>query len=379
MKLKELFLANRGVIFGENHSAESSKKFVIQNAAWLKERGFNVMFLEHLTRLEHQPQINQYYQTGVMPEDLKKYLLDMSRGHSWKDDCTFYYDLVVALKDNGIGIICLEESLRDYKNPNQKSGRARIVYFNEIASRAIQSYSAVNPQEKWLAFIGTGHVNKHASYCLEDRSPVPGVADRVGLHTTSLIISDAGKAPFSPSDDEIALLLSGGDPLRIYNNLEPYKDSSKYAGPDFASEIDAEQERGKDSFFFLKPEAFFVKGLLVLDRGKSLAIDSVESRVAIFEEPNPFLSHLMEANKLHLMQESGPAAAAVAKQDAGAAKFDSDSETDSYKGTAFPESPADEFYIPSVQVSPSANVKPEESDPKRFKTEKDGVTTFVRK
>jgi len=335
------------------------------------------MFLEHLTRLEHQTQIDEYYQTGVMPANLKSYLLDMSLGHSDEDDCTFYYDLVVALKDNGIRIICLEESLRAYKNPNQKSGRARIVYFNEIASRAIQSYSAANPQEKWLAFIGTGHVNKHASYCLADGSPVLGVADRVGLQTTSLIISDANRAAFSLSDDEIALLLSVGDSLKIYNNSEPYEDPSKYEGRDFVSEIDVEQQRDKDNPFFLKPEAFFVKGLLILDPNKSLEIDRVESRVAIFEEPNPFLLHLMEANKRQLMQELG--------QGVAVKKIDSNIDatnplTNSYKGTVFPDSPSDEFYLPpSSLTSFPPDPSPAEPSPKRVKVEQGVVNEGVKK
>ncbi len=172
---------------GECHEDISPKAFLIANMNRFKAEGFEVLFMEHLSRDPEYRYEKSEIQNSESP--LRKKLLRLDEGHMGEhggklspDQVNTYTRVVAAAMEAGIKVIPLEISDENYrKNPN---GESRMISLSRQAQGVIESesekYSRENGESlKWIAFIGSAHL--HTNY------DVPGLCDLIsGVESISI-------------------------------------------------------------------------------------------------------------------------------------------------------------------------------------------------
>jgi len=173
---------------GEDHADISPKRFLIENMSTFRERGFSVLFMEHL----------------AADRDRSKRLSSLDSEHMSNKSSEYNFTNVVSVaEENGIEVVDLEESDALYKL--HKGGAERMVSLNYnarevIAEKEREVLATTRTPLKWFAFVGSGH--------LKSFHGVPGIceiipnvqdvliADRPipeGLSVSISIVRDPGK------------------------------------------------------------------------------------------------------------------------------------------------------------------------------------------
>ncbi len=175
-------------IVGEDHTAMSPKKFLMENMQVLKKAGFTTLFMEHLF-YDDQQDLDDYFRTGKFSDKLKQRLDDLDNGfgvrHSTGKDsettskCWSKYNytaLVKAAREAGVRIVGIDiENV--YKaqaigvGNEQKNIDSRLAYMNYTAQVIINREQSGH-SGKWCALMGNTHVRQF--------SHIPGVADLTG-------------------------------------------------------------------------------------------------------------------------------------------------------------------------------------------------------
>ncbi len=182
-------LLKGSICMGEIHWDVAPKKILIKNMPLFARSGFTVLFMEHLSVEEHSKLLDQYFDTGEMPEVLKTKLSALDEGHKdpsgdeekrqeW--DKYNFTEIVKAARQNGIKVIPLEESEESWGRLD-KGGAIRSAVFSLNAKKVIDQHAG----SKWLALVGSSHLN---TYC-----GIPGICDIV-QGAQDLLITDANES-----------------------------------------------------------------------------------------------------------------------------------------------------------------------------------------
>ena len=132
---------------GEDHKDISPKRFLIENMSTFKERGFSVLFMEHL----------------AADRDLGERLSSLDTFHMDDQSSEYNFTNVVrSAQEHGIEIVNLEEGDEIYKQ--YKGGPERMVSLNynarEVIAQKEQEFLGANGNAlKWFAFVGSAHLN----------------------------------------------------------------------------------------------------------------------------------------------------------------------------------------------------------------------------
>jgi hypothetical protein len=170
---RELLEGN--LCIAESHAHISPKKFLIENMRLLKEKGYDVLFMEHLFYEEHQDLVDKYFSSDdeKMPEELAEYLdkltsghmrvpLQESKGRSNAIDSYNYRKILEEAKHCGLKVICAEKNKISYAHEALSSGVDRMATFNSNFQKLVKEYeeSCKPKKPKWLLFVGNSHVNE---------------------------------------------------------------------------------------------------------------------------------------------------------------------------------------------------------------------------
>ncbi len=142
---------------GEDHADISPKRFLIENMSKFRERGFSVLFMEHL----------------AADCNLDERLRNLDSKHMMIESQEYNFTNVVkAAREHKIEIVNLEESDALYKL--YKGGAERMVSLNYnarevIAEKEREVLTATGIPLRWFAFVGSGHLNSHYG--------VPGICE----------------------------------------------------------------------------------------------------------------------------------------------------------------------------------------------------------
>ncbi len=187
----KLFAGN--ICIGENHSDISAKKFLIKNMERMAKEGFEILILEHFSEADHQMDIDLYLNGQDMTGALAEYIKRLNEGqkgifgknNEWKE--YNYGEIITAAKKCGLKVICAERTIEDYIHPSKKGGRARMKSLNDLVDKISKRDSVKN--SKWVAFVGTAHVNEYYNE-ISSQYSAPGICDIIeGVQ--DLIILDA--------------------------------------------------------------------------------------------------------------------------------------------------------------------------------------------
>ncbi|AIG05037.1 type III effector HopAC1 [Pseudomonas fluorescens] len=174
-----------GLIIGEGHQAQSSKRWLRDYMGKLKALEFKTLYMEHLLTDIHQAQLDVFVSTQRMPDTLKHYLKQLDHGqmpgYTGQDN---YTEVIQVAVRHGMRVRALDcaasynvKGLGDVKT-------SRNQLFSYFASQVIKADQAAFGPHKWVAFIGSAHTNTHLA--------VPGLAELQGA--VSLQVRDTAPA-----------------------------------------------------------------------------------------------------------------------------------------------------------------------------------------
>ena len=161
-----------GVIVAETHFAESGKKILLDNMAYLAENNVKVLYMEHLQADLHQAYLDQFYKTGAMHPELELFLKSQDYGHKTNISSGYTFSrLIQETQRHGIQVKALDCFVSYYTRglvtPQAKSVRHEL--FSYGSSQIIRNTTPQTGPQKWIALTGNSHANTFKG--------VPGLAE----------------------------------------------------------------------------------------------------------------------------------------------------------------------------------------------------------
>lgn len=177
MLFEQLYLHKSGLVIGEGHSTQSSKRLLIDSMERLKKHGVKTLYIEHLLTDLHQQALDTFHRTAKMPSILEDYLkaLDGEQMPRYRGPDTFTAVLKTANK-YGIRVRALD-CTASYHVRGLNGDRDRAELFSYFANEVIKADQLAEGTHKWVALMGRTHTDMFLG--------VPGVAqlqDAVSLH-----------------------------------------------------------------------------------------------------------------------------------------------------------------------------------------------------
>lgn len=229
-------------IIGEYHHYISSKKFLQDEMKRLKKEKYDILFMEHLFYDTHQVLLDEFYQTGIMPEKLRdhlEWLNDHGQVHVFGTDSQFsqqrwkkynFLTLVESAREAGIRIVGIDiDAVYKTQNNGSDGEKKRIPYMNYVAFRIIEREMAIHGDIKWFALMGNAHVVYYHG--------VPGLSNLTGV--LSVFKVDSGEEYRKPlesyqfSEQKIYELFS----IKTNTTYNPRHDCSRAENVTFNADI----------------------------------------------------------------------------------------------------------------------------------------------
>lgn len=180
-------ILSNNICLGEFYGDISSKKFLIKNMQILKDKGFNVLFMEHLYTHSHQRLLDRDFTS----HELSNYLEGLNKANmnptllrleGQRDQARLFNfkQLVLEARRVGIRVIALDNQFI-HQYPDLKDGNNRRLVFNAFAkyiiNKTTENYKCKALPLKWIALVGNSYVN---DYKIDSEiEPIPGIADVV--------------------------------------------------------------------------------------------------------------------------------------------------------------------------------------------------------
>ena len=233
--IERLYQQKLGLIIGEGHGAQSSKRLLMDWMKPLKKQGVRTLYMEHLLTDLHQEALDTYQRTLKMPAILKNYLLTMDAGHMPRYHGPYTFTQVVkAANKYGLRVRALDCTASYHvKGLSGDGDRARL--FSYFANEVIKADQLAQGPHKWVAFMGSAHTDLYLG--------VPGVVqlqDAVSLHVRDTAPAlarplhaggwqsiDEGQGPALRSDFKIEAGIAG----RPTPHVAPRPDRSRLTEP----------------------------------------------------------------------------------------------------------------------------------------------------
>ena len=210
---KRLFEHTDGIICGETHSHQSSKKILIDNMAELSRNNVKTLYMEHLQADMHQSLLDDYLRTGKMPLRLDKFLEDQDFGHRIESSSAYTFSqLVRTARQHGIRVVALDCAASYYPKgvSSDTPWLTRFEMFSYFASRTIRANQVRAGAGKWIALMGDSHANTFDS--------IPGLAElesAIGLR-----VSDSAPGTSRGLHQDISVIIPSDTKHAYYRLLK---------------------------------------------------------------------------------------------------------------------------------------------------------------
>ncbi|NMY05120.1 membrane-targeted effector domain-containing toxin [Pseudomonas sp. WS 5059] len=194
-----------GLVVGEAHQAQSSKRWLREHMKKLKEQAFKTLYVEHLLTDMHQQDLDLFLRTQHLPDNLKRYLAMLDRGQMphYKGKNSYTEVIQVAAR-HGLRIRALDCTASYNVKGLEDGDLGRNQMFSYFASKVIQADQAAQGPHKWVAFIGSAHTNNNlgvaglaelqGAVSLHVRDTAPALAQNIRPGTWE--VSTSGIKPF---------------------------------------------------------------------------------------------------------------------------------------------------------------------------------------
>lgn len=158
---KTLYQNTNGLVIGEAHSGLGSKRLLIDNMRLLRKLKVNTLYMEHFTTDFQQADIDTFNRTGVMPQELDRYVEGQDVGHRTDAEGRYTFrQVLVSAQKNGVRIHpidCMASYRQAWATPVSDVARQRMMNFH--AHLIIEADQAARGSGKWIALVGSTHAN----------------------------------------------------------------------------------------------------------------------------------------------------------------------------------------------------------------------------
>ncbi|KJZ36794.1 membrane-targeted effector domain-containing toxin [Pseudomonas fluorescens] len=162
--IKTIFNRSPGLVVGESHSSAASKRFLIENMKVLRQQKIRTLYMEHLQTDFQQHDLDVFNRTGVMSEDLQRYLKNLDRGHFTDASGKYTFEQVVrAAQKNRIRVQAIDCMASYHSTGNSRmlstADNFRQKMMNYFAHQVISADQAARGAHRWVALVGNTHTN----------------------------------------------------------------------------------------------------------------------------------------------------------------------------------------------------------------------------
>ena len=144
-----------GYAIGETLDRITSTRLVIEKLAFFARKGVKTLYMRRLLNDFVQDDLNQYWHTGEMSEDLDNYLSRLGTDPAGQFN---ERELVKAARANGIRVQAFDCAAH-YKYPNPIADLSEQAMSNYLAHTVMQTDRALNGGGKWLVLTDTKNIN----------------------------------------------------------------------------------------------------------------------------------------------------------------------------------------------------------------------------
>ncbi|TWC62316.1 hypothetical protein FBY10_11769 [Pseudomonas sp. SJZ103] len=195
-----------GYVIGETLDRITSTRLVIHNMPLFARKGVKTLYMRRLLNDFAQDDLNHYFQTGEMSDDLESYLGKLGTDPSGQLN---ELELVKTARANGIRVQAIDCAAH-YKYPNPIADLTEQVTSNYLAHTLIQADRTLNSGGKWLVLTNARNINTFNGFAgvseleggigLRIEEVLPGQGNDVRLDPGIDIDRDNAPSPESVGD-----------------------------------------------------------------------------------------------------------------------------------------------------------------------------------
>jgi hypothetical protein len=152
--IDRLFAASPGLVVGETLDRISSMRLMIENMPAFA-RHAKTLYVRGLLSDFAQVELNDYFRTGNMSDDLAEYLIGLGTDPVERFNV---FDLVKAARRNGVRIQALDCAAR-YCSPRPVGSRLDQLTGTYLAQEIMRTDRILNHADKWIVLTGAQNTN----------------------------------------------------------------------------------------------------------------------------------------------------------------------------------------------------------------------------
>ncbi|HJR29549.1 MAG TPA: membrane-targeted effector domain-containing toxin [Pseudomonas sp.] len=153
--IERIFNAAPGLVIGETLDRITSMRLMIENMPSLASQGVKTIYLRRLLIDFVQVDLNDYFNTGAMSEDLQTYLTHLGTDPAGQFN---ELELVKTAREHGIRIQATDCTAL-YRKPVPLPAVDEQMMANHLTSDIMFSDQALNTPGKWVALTGVENIN----------------------------------------------------------------------------------------------------------------------------------------------------------------------------------------------------------------------------
>ncbi|WP_207262249.1 membrane-targeted effector domain-containing toxin [Pseudomonas sp. GW101-3H06] len=153
--IEPIFKATPGLVIGETLDRITSMRLMIENMPALAAQGVKTIYMRRLLIDFAQVELNNYFNTGVMSEDLNAYLTHLSADPAGQFD---ELELVKTARQQGIRVQATDCTAY-YRRPLALPPVDEQMMANHLTSDIMFSDRALNSSGKWVVLTGVENTN----------------------------------------------------------------------------------------------------------------------------------------------------------------------------------------------------------------------------
>ncbi|QJI27502.1 hypothetical protein HKK55_01900 [Pseudomonas sp. ADAK18] len=201
-----------GYVIGETLDRVASTRLVIEKMPLFARKSVKTLYMRRLLNDFAQDDLNLYFRTGVMSEDLENHLSRLSTDPSGQFN---ELELVKTARNNGIRVQAIDCAAH-YKYPAPVADLSEQVTSNYLAHTLIQADRALNGGGKWLVLTGARNINTFNGF-----AGLSELEGGIGLRVEEVLPGQGNDVRLDPGiaidRDNAPLLESAGDSFDTFH------------------------------------------------------------------------------------------------------------------------------------------------------------------
>lgn len=153
--ITQVFESAPGLVIGETLGRITSMRFMIENMATLARQGVKTLYVRRLLSDFAQTELNAYFKTGVMSDELEQYLTRLGSDPARQFD---ELELVKSARQNGIRVQATD-CAATYRRPVSLTRIEEQISTNHLTSDIMFMDNTNNGSAKWVVLTGVENTN----------------------------------------------------------------------------------------------------------------------------------------------------------------------------------------------------------------------------